>query len=257
MTMREIQDMTLNVVRGLAGIEQTFTHRGSLFRSWLDSHCRAGGGQVGAALRITAVPLAPLPDPGRILGREHDLFFLQREFDARVNEQPVTLQLPVNPGRERPIVRGAARVYADEGPTGARLCQEIYQNGLADLWFAIIRSDNRPLIYVSNVLAAAATTLKLINRFRETVGSPDAEYAVEVAIDSIGHFPGRHVPISLVGPLMDPDRTPPDLVTPVVFPRASIGNQSAFTSLLNTILADCHDAIGIRLAQPAQLVISM
>jgi schlafen family protein len=257
MTMREIQDMTLNVVRGLAGVEQTFADRGGSFRAWLDRQCSAVGGQVGAALRITAVPLAPLPDPGRILGREYDLFFLQREFAAMVNGQPVTLSLPVRLDRERPIVRGAARVYADQGPTGGRLRQELYQSGLADLWFAMIRSDNRPLIFVSNVLAAAATTLKLINRFRETVGSPDAEYAVEVAIDSIGNLPGAHVPISLVGPLMDPDQTPPNVGTPLLFPRASIGNPSAFPLLLNTILADCHDAIGVRFSKPAELVIAM
>src|SRR5207253_9606512 len=62
MTMREIQDMTLNVARGLVGIDAIFKQRRDAFHKW-------GENQGHSVLyRVTAVPLVDLPDPGRIQG---------------------------------------------------------------------------------------------------------------------------------------------------------------------------------------------
>src|SRR5262249_16414834 len=63
MTMREIQDMTLNLARGLAGIDATFRERRDRFREW------AGSQTDAVAYRVTALPLVDLPDPGRIFGK--------------------------------------------------------------------------------------------------------------------------------------------------------------------------------------------
>src|SRR5215472_4480823 len=64
MTMREIQDMTLNVARGLAGTDATLRERRDAFRKW-----EAGNQKPNAAYRVTALPLVDLPDPGRLYGK--------------------------------------------------------------------------------------------------------------------------------------------------------------------------------------------
>ncbi|HXP74041.1 MAG TPA: ATP-binding protein, partial [Stellaceae bacterium] len=70
MTMREIQDMTLNVARGLATIDATFEDRRVKFASWGE---RLNQQWPLAAFRVTALPLEGLPALGRLYGRK-DLF---------------------------------------------------------------------------------------------------------------------------------------------------------------------------------------
>jgi hypothetical protein len=64
MTMREIQDMTINVARGLAGIDASFTNRRSAFERWVKTELHT------VAYRVTALPLTDLPDPGRLFGNQ-------------------------------------------------------------------------------------------------------------------------------------------------------------------------------------------
>lgn len=51
MTMREIQDMTLNLARGLAGVDATFKERRGAFHDWGRSQREV------IAYRVTALPL--------------------------------------------------------------------------------------------------------------------------------------------------------------------------------------------------------
>src|ERR1051326_7197105 len=60
MTMREIQDMTLNIARGAAGIDALFRERMENFHEWGAPY------PLSAAFRITCIPLDALPDPGRM-----------------------------------------------------------------------------------------------------------------------------------------------------------------------------------------------
>jgi hypothetical protein len=79
MGVREIQDMTLNMGRRTAIVEALFEERTSKFHHW-----RAG--ELASAFRVTAIPVEPVPDPGRIFGRP-EFFPPVRRFVAQVGTQ--------------------------------------------------------------------------------------------------------------------------------------------------------------------------
>jgi hypothetical protein len=80
MTMREIQDMTLNVVRGLAGVDASFLQRRDAFKELVNSQTDI------LTYRVTAIPLIDLPDPGRIFGKP-GVFPVLRVFTATVGSR--------------------------------------------------------------------------------------------------------------------------------------------------------------------------
>jgi hypothetical protein len=135
MTMREIQDMTLNVARGLAGIDASFKERQSAFQKWARPQADI------IACRVTALPLADLPDPGRLFGRP-GIFPGERMFKATVGGEPFDLELGLGSLNERPRLRGIDR--RNQTSRGA-FQWELHQNGLTDLWIALGRSRS-PLV---------------------------------------------------------------------------------------------------------------
>lgn len=173
MTMREIQDTTLNVARGLAGVDAAFRQRCDAFRQW--------GGKQGHAVayRVTALPLVDLPNPGRIIGKGN-VFPTPREFKASIGEN--ILDLPLNVVgdlTERPRLRGVAR---SGGHDAGVFVWELYQSGLTDLWVSTHpwkypgTGAASLILYHAEVLGAVANTLIVLNHYREYVGAPDVEY---------------------------------------------------------------------------------
>jgi hypothetical protein len=196
MTMREIQDMTLNVARGLAGIDAKFKQRHDAFREW------SGNQRHAVAYRVTAIPLVDLPDPGRILGKKN-VFPIPREFKATVGSRTFDLPLSViGDLAERPRLRGVAR--SGKHNSGL-LVWELYQSGLTDLWISTgpwkFPGSSEPaslILHHSEILGAVANNIMVLNHYREYVGAPDAEYGIEIEIgpfvasgESLFYFPIR------------------------------------------------------------------
>jgi hypothetical protein len=236
MTTREIQDKTLNVARGLAGIDAIFNHRCDAFREWASKQADS------VAYRITALPLVDLPDPGRIFGKQ-DVFIAPREFVGTIDDRR-TFNLKLNLGElaERPRLRGVAR--SGERSSGA-FVWELYQSGLTDLWIS-----NQPwsypgkapvlALYHAEVLAAVANTLMVIKHYREYVGSPDAEYGIEV---EQGPFVASGEPVTYYG-LFSDVYTLNDLS--LVLPRFSVGPRAEFEDVLSVFDIDLYDGLSLR-----------
>jgi hypothetical protein len=242
MTMREIQDMTLNVARGLAGLDATFKQRRDAFHEW------AGNQMNAVAYRVTALPLVDLPDPGRIFGKQ-DVFAVHREFKATVGSRTFDLPMPIGNLSERPRLRGVAR-SGDHG-SGAFLW-ELYQSGLTDLWISA-RPWN-PLgrtgptsftLYHTEILGAVANSLSVLNHYREYIGVPDAEYGME--FEMFRHVQSYDQPILYYGLFADggTDRYEPSELS-FLLHRFPVGSHSEFENLISIIGIDLYDALCIR-----------
>jgi hypothetical protein len=165
MTMREVQDMTLNVARGLAGIDASFKERQSAFVKWSEPQ------QEVIAYRVTALPIVDLPDPGRLFGRE-GIFPRERRFEATQNSERFKLALDLGSLNERPRLRGIERI--NQTPRGA-FQWELHQNGLTDLWIAFRPSRNslamlsaptERVLWHRDILAAVANSLCVLDHYR-------------------------------------------------------------------------------------------
>jgi hypothetical protein len=181
MTMREIQDMTLNVARGLAGIDATFKERREAFHEW------AGSQKQVVAYRVTALPLVDLPDPGRLYGKQ-GFFPVRRKFTATVGGRPVDLVTRIVDANESPVLRGVLR----SGSYGSGASRwSLYQSGLTDLWISVPplkvpgaapTDPARIILYHGEILGAVANSLSVIDHYRGHIGAPDVEYGIEIEI---------------------------------------------------------------------------
>jgi len=248
MTMREIQDMTLNVARGLAGIDEAFKQRRDAFRKW------AGGHGHAVKYRVTALPLVELPDPGRLLGKG-DAFLLPRGFQAKIGDNDLNLPLRVvGDLAERPRLRGVARSGKHES---GDFVWELYQSGLSDLWISTRPwkypgAEPAPLIlYHAEVLAVVANTLTVLDHFRGYVGAPDVEYGMEI---EIGPFVSSGEPLYYYG-LFEQNGIDRHQFSDLslLLPQFSVGYRGEFEKLLSMIDIDLYDGLGIRRQTSASL----
>jgi hypothetical protein len=248
MTMREIQDMTLNVARGLAGIDAAFKARRETYREWAGSQGHA------VTYRVTALPLVELPDPGRIVGN-NDVFPLPRGFQATTGD--TTVDLPpkvVGDCAERPRLRGVARTGQHSSGT---FVWELYQTGLTDLWISTGpwsfpgTGPSSLILYHAEMLAAVANTLTVLDHFRGYVGAPDAEYGMEI---EIGPFDGSGEPLWYYGFFGDSatDRYQFQNLS-LLLPHLAVRSRSEFQTLLSMIDIDVYDGLSIRRQRTASL----
>ncbi len=127
MTMREIQDLTLDLARGADRLEMQLASRHKAFTEWFH-HLRPG---EKGGLRVTAVPIGDLPLIGRV-AEPPNRIPLKTRFVARLGDSsPVAIDTPA-PHRTRPIVRGL-RYYSAFDDRGLQL--DVFDSGLVDFWF--------------------------------------------------------------------------------------------------------------------------
>lgn len=230
MGMREIQDLTLSISRGLETIERTYEKRSADFRAWVKLSNAMG-------IRATVVALSPLRS-SRVF-RNPQLFPHVQNFALTIGKVIAPLAVPITAYSERPILRGAQRYW--HNPKRFAMFQEVYSDGLVETRTALYESSDRELP-VELILAAAANTLVIANTFRRTVGAPEIEYGLELEIFD---------PLSLVTIRAFPALFPSyghtlanAIQTPCVFPRYSLGDENEIGSLIEIITRDIFDAAG-------------
>jgi hypothetical protein len=99
MTMREIQDLTLDLARGAERLDELFAGRAAAFEGWLQ-HSQPG---ERGGVRITAEPLAPLPRTQRIASNSQPPVIPPR-YVVKAGGTDTDLLVPQH-GFARPIVR--------------------------------------------------------------------------------------------------------------------------------------------------------
>jgi hypothetical protein len=235
MTMREIQDLTLNLERGLHVIETKLTERAENFSKAIDSFFAAE--QVGFGVRLTLVPLSPI-----YLDKVHNVEEVRppsKNFMGRMKGQEFEL---FNPWREvtqwRPIIRGSQAVKFG---TNFEISITVMCDGQIQ-YSNLQRFDpsRKRIYYPVWLLSLVSNSLVAAERFRRKAGGHSVEYGLDLEIRTIGgDCPvGKYGGNDIYGPLgpLPEGRH--------IFPRYSVGSPETFQELLGSIERDFWNAAG-------------
>ena len=255
MTMLEIQDMTLNLSRGLDRLERLFTKRSDRFEEEFKS-LKNPFNAIG--IRATAAPVADDIWFERVYHNREILPSLHEHFRKviwhRDGRKPEELVYPIGEFsfHWRPALR-AARGDSDnyfsnrysshlrERPE-KNAYKEVHCDGLVELGLISHRYYREPyenFLSPDLLLAMFANLLTSAHLIRTQAGIPVAEYAIEVVIEVKGFKktlgrPGQQYgdPIGYI----DPGK--------VEFHRFPLGDSENITDILNQFYRDLYNALG-------------
>ena len=248
MTMREIQDMTLNLSRGLERLERRLAERAERFGQ---EFLRLQTPENAWGIRLTAVPVG---DEFRI-----DRVFRQGRIAEGFDEPWHQVWIRVN-GNERLLdtnlrsflpmrwkpwlraTRGEPRSGLSSGSKRRNFFQEFHSDGLVEMGLVSIRTlgtENDGLLLPSYSIEMLANLAVWADRVRNQADAPAAEYALEVEIRVVGG--AVEVPIvarysSRDYPILPPGQT--------VFPRYPLGDSSSVPDLLALFDRDFLNSLG-------------
>ena len=247
MTMREIQDMTINLSRGLQRIEDALAHRSVLFSQEFDG-LRTPEDAFG--LRFTAIPVA---EDIRIETLLHD-----HQLEAGL-KPPKTSFVRRLPGRDSPhVLQGIEHFYRDvrysvweprlraarsecryRRPTeGSGLdfnsYRELHSNGLVEIGMVAVaktpnpspRGQNLHQLHHELPVVEFGNLMRWADQVRLHAQAPTAEYAIDVQFTATGLCQVCNA----VSQRMDPYGTFDS--QSVAFPKYSLGNSEDFPNLL-------------------------
>jgi hypothetical protein len=250
MTMREIQDLTLDLARGADRLERVFSGRASAFNDWLRSSPTEHGD-----FRVTAAPLGPLPQLVRISDQPEVPFRAAHRvlWDGAAEQ---VLELPMRAYRTRPILRGERRSSNDEEHFAFQL--DVLDSGVVDFWFRGLFAPKQQIhLRIGAMLGAYLGVLQLTDWLRGLAGAPEWEFAVELELTGlpadthprqIERVPLRSLVIHVFGGTI---RVPD---APLVFPRLVTRSRADHETIMNQVCRDLIDAAGLR-AGPARMTL--
>ena len=245
MSMREIQDMTLNVSRGLERLDTKFRVRSERFPDELNflhtPHDAFG-------FRLTGIPVGDDIRFERVFRARNIVeechmprIRVERTQDtgSRALHSPPNFPFAI----WRPILRGARADLAANPPLPYMAYGELYCDGMLELGFTACSAQFRrtpvspewPVVLFA-ILAAWA------DRVRNHAGTTTAEYAIEVQTLTVGtpvsigyHLPHR-APLNLGGP--EPE------LPKLTFPRYSLVHADEIIDLLHLFERDLYNCLG-------------
>lgn len=231
MTMREIQDLTLQTERGMKAVQTTLEARQAafddLFRSFIEQEERAFG------LRLTGVPTAPISIE-RVHRQDASKPALRR-FTGTIRDTEYELFVPFDDGFWRPLVRGSVKLDSDEF---AHSLREVFDDGRFE--YQVIKRPSHghePVIYLAWYMGLVANSLSAIERLRAAAGAPNLEYALEIEVVVANHpvYVGRY------GRSPFGDDLGPIEIGRTIFPTYSVGPPEEFQILAQLIERDFLD----------------
>ena len=247
MSMREIQDMTLNVSRGLQRLENTLTERSASFHKGLDLLANP---HDAFGIRVTAAPIASdeirLDRVYRNRSVIPECAMPQVRLERKGMLNPPRLESPPGfPLRHwRPILRGARadRSHFD-APHRFIPSAEIHSSGLIEIGFSSCSSP----FHGSSMppdwpLVMFAIALLWASRVRKFAQAPTAEYAIDAETVLRGQpiDVGANDRVSLA--MRDPGEYPS--LANVRFPQYPLTDDDALYDLLVLFERDFWNSIG-------------
>ena len=232
MTMREIQDLTLNRHRGMEAVETRFAELQRRFvKRFSDIEARGAERPIG--LRVSAVAMSPV-HVDRVwqnqVVRPED-----RKWRALIGKGQCTLE-DLQCSRERPVLRGV-QFFSDLGHYLSS--QEVFSDGAlsSEIIFGVEKPFGDGLL-AKWILGVFVNTALSAHKFRVAAGAPGAEYALELEIrrpsGKVGLF-GFGQGNSAIG----------EFDGNLEFPRYSVGAPEEFDQLFSLVLQDLWHSAGV------------
>lgn len=269
MTMREIQDMTLNVSRGLERLESWLDKRSQRFE---EEFKRLENPEIAYGLRFTALPVGEEVQFDRVFREGRLAEELEEPWrTVTIRNESHTSPLGdhtnysgIRSSSWQPKLRAARQDWGHRDNAGpyvnqsVKIYREIHCDGLLEFGVvsAFERSDdtnnqNKQLLLSPDWLIVFLGNLAIwADRIRSQARAPTAEYALDVEIRAIGR------PVTVVtgnaGPSWKPSSRPSvgetwgmlQLDLPK-FPRYSLRDADAIPSLLESFNCDFWNSIGL------------
>ncbi|MDE0527711.1 MAG: ATP-binding protein [Truepera sp.] len=260
MSMREIQEMTLNVSRGLERLEKRLSERSKRFREEFD---RLSDPHSAFGIRFTAVPVVDEIGFNRVFQRRSIVEGLnmpwgkvkvieesqngQRELE---NTIPAFWPSSWPPSFWRPLLRGARATtsYDTNTPDPSSLpyrsgYQEIYCDGLLELGYLSITDENDKSSFLLDPdwpIVMFANLAMWADLIRKQAGAPTVEYALEVETYNRGNA-------GFVGKDRYFERNPK--LPNEKFPRYPLNDPDEITELLTWFRRDFWNSMGEDLSE--------
>lgn len=251
MTMREIQDMTLNLSRGLERLERRLTERKERFEQ---EFLRLQTPEHAWGIRLAAIPVGDEFRIDRVFRRGR----IAEEFEEpwhRVwireygNERSLDTDLhSLIPRRWKPRLRATRGEYGSDFPSDSyfslsrNFFREFHSDGLVEMGLVSIRSSGArndcplPPAYPVEIFANLAVWT---DHVRNQANAPAAEYALEVEIRAIGDAVEVYDPNHAFG-----GNWPRFPTGSTVFPRYSVRDSNSIPDLLALFYRDFWNSLG-------------
>lgn len=249
MTMRQIQDLTFDVARGIEKIEQRFAALEADFASWRGLR-RTLPTQKRYSVRLSFVPMVDL-----YIAKVHDgrIACTQRDFNVAVGGRQQSVHNFANNDDWRPILRGTRSVsLRDPSHIRATLyCDGAYsieKDFAAEAQPAGSQLSQQSFVFVWGwLMGAFCGGVRTLDAFRRAAGHLQAEYAAELSF-----LVSEPLPMLEGGMWND---TLGNVDADVNFPRYVVGATDVWTDLLTMFLSDLRNAVGSRdLGEKVELV---
>jgi hypothetical protein len=241
MTMRDIQERTLEVNRGMSAVEAIFERRREAFR---DRRVPLGVGNVlndmkSIGWRITAVPL-------------RDRFALEKVYRQNWLDGCRRSRFLVHPegaryelysalsglGQFRPALRGTTSTHTRPGHL-----KELLITSTGVVSFEVKDAERVERIYLSWIGADTMNVLQIVNTIRSAAGNAEAEYGIDAEIVRMNEL-GEPAPFAVVPLGAQGDFSDSAALSPLRVPIWRVTDASAFGSIAVGIMADVCNAVG-------------
>ena len=254
MSMREIQDLTIEKARGMARVDQAFAAQQE---NYLLVRIPESEDLKEIGFRITLVPLSRPLAIDRPYAHE-DLFRRQPSvmgsfagggsLGLRAIDRD-SLGRTTSP--PQPILRGGQRLWQwhflkqfehHEKRYHEIALVEVLGNGTVDI---IVKSNRAPPgLSMHWILTEAANAFRIVERTRLLGGNPDAEYVMEIELRFDARVTGRFPGEFHLGLLSQEDNFTGVLGPyPLLLPRYLVGPRETFPVLLKAVMNDLNNAV--------------
>lgn len=238
MTMREIQDLTIQRARGDDRINMLFSERRDAFHEWMRGPITTSGNGQVTGCRVTLIPSTDL----YLYPLHKNPSFNPEALGVEANYAAggsVSFVIPHGFFFHRPIVRGVRFSDKRDAPN---LILDAQSSGLIEILFRdSTSSDGR--FFAGWIIGTFFNGLEAANTFRCAAGSPETEYQLELEVMSTTQ---PMVPIYSNeaqyrgGPLGSSPRSP------CLYPRMSFGSaEDNKVRLVEQAYADVLNSCGV------------
>jgi hypothetical protein len=238
MRMREIQDLVLEIARGSIRLEHEFKKARQDYDGLIVE--KKGDPQV-TGCRITLVPEAAPLIIDRPYTYSKDVFF-SRDVSLRYSDrgigsyeiQPLEYRIKSSVTDINPMLRGAYREW-HIGESTIKI--EIFENGTINIFI----KERLNTLYLCHILYELANGLLVMDRMRIVGGNTEAEYALEIELESTELPSARSVPFKLKLIDSTEEFTPEE---GIILPYYRVGHKNDFNRIIKRVMDDLLNALG-------------